>query len=263
MPAEHRKYYYYRRDGAGFELCTMQDAPAGVKRLTLQGKGPGATIIEGTPSAAQKAKLLVAGWSSERQAAFEALQQLEQQAGVHRVVPLQGISKVDATVGEAFTKAQQAQMMGIYERALKASKPQLADAEVTKLAKATVDKVMGKQVTLVQGTEQLRLFDYAGKAKQGGAVVTGELHHDIPLYLGGDHTALTDIGKITDANGKIVDLHDELHALINQAKFKDGMTLAPTDLAKKIPTSPGAAALKTDGSIGFYVFDGDKLVPVP
>jgi hypothetical protein len=265
IPAEHAQYYYYRRNGSGYELCTMQDAPAGVKRFTIQGEGASATLIEGTPSAAQKAKLLVDGWSAERQAAFATLSELEQQGGVYRVVPLQGVGKTPGKIGDAFTTGQRAQMIDLYKRAWKAKNPTLTDKAAADAAKATVDKLMGKDVTLVQGTEPLRLFDYAKKspAAKGIGEPIGELHHDIPLYLGGDHTLLTDIGKVKNAQGEVVDLHDELHALINQAKFKDGSTLAPTDLAKKIPTQPGAAVLKTDGTIEYYVFQGDQLVKVP
>jgi hypothetical protein len=125
-----------------------------------------------------------------------------------------------------------------------------------------VDKVMQHPVTLVQGTEQLRLFDYARNAKASGATPIGELHHDIPLYLGGDHQLLTDIGKVKRADGTLVDLHDELHALISNAEFPGGGTLAPGDLAKQIPTTPGAAVLGTEGQVTFYQFVGNQLVKV-
>ncbi len=260
VPAQDRQYYYYRRkEPNSFELCTMQDAPAGVKRLTLQGEGKSAQVVEGAQSAAQKGKLLVEGFDKNQKAAWDSLVKLEEEAGVHRVVPLKGIGKAEAKIGQAFSPTQQRQMVDLYKRAWKAKNPALTEAAANKLAESTVAKVMNKDVVLVQGTEQLRLFDYAAKAKKAGTPI-GEFHHDIPLYLGGDHTLLTDIGKVKNAKGELVDLHDELHALISQAEFKGGGTLAPTDLAKKIPTSPGAAVLKIDGSIDFYVFNGKDAV---
>jgi hypothetical protein len=261
---DNLKYYYYRRNGTGFEFCTMQDAPADVKRFTLNDK----TLVEGKPSAAQKAKQMVAGWPKEQQTAFEALQKLEEMDGVYRVVPLQGITKLDRTIGEAFTSAQKAQMIDIYKRAWLAKMPELGEAGALRKAKATVDTLMAHDVTLVQGTEQLRLFDYARNySKNGGGAPIGELHHDIPLYLGGDHQMLTDIGKVKNpVTGEVEDLHDLLHGVLDKAKFPDGTTLAPYDLAKKIPTEPGAAVLKTDGTIQFYRMSGSgddvKLVPI-
>jgi hypothetical protein len=243
VPPEHYQYYYYRRDGAGYELCTRQDAPAGVKRLAL---GPNKEIVEGAPGAVQKGKMLVASWNADQQAAFEALEQLGQKQGAYRVVPLQGIKKTGLKVGDAFSATQRAQMVDIYKKAWMAKG--LSEADAGKRAMQTVKKVMDHDITLIQGTEQLRLFDYA--KKYPGKPI-GELHHDIPLYLGGDHTILTDVGKL---NG--VDLHDELHKVIDGAKFKDGGTLAPHDLAAKIPTTPGAAVLGTGGEIEFYKMTG-------
>jgi hypothetical protein len=268
VPKEHMPYYYYRRDGAAYELCTMQDAPGEVKRLVLADQGGKKVILEGAPGTIQKGKMLVSGWSEDMQKAYAALEKAEEAAGAYRVVPLQGVAAVERKVGAAFTGAQKAELIDIYKRAWQAKVPGMSDAEALGKANATVNRLMEHDITLVQGTDQLRLFDYAREFKKGqtGEVI-GELHHDIPLYLGGDHQMLTDIGKVPGPNGQLFDLHDELHAVLDRARFQDGLSLAPSDLAKKIPTGPGAATIGGKGGVTFYVPQGTgadmKFVPIP
>lgn len=162
--------------------------------------------------------------------------------GSARVVPLQGIAATEHSLG------------GIIQRAGS------ADALIDLLARALVDDPRGARVAaehavadldahrvvVVQGTRQLRRFGYRiHYARNSGQRIEGDLHHLIPLYLGGNHG----VGNFLDLDPVI---HAELHRLIDGIATEElGTTLAPSAIqsCSELTFETGAAALYPDGRI--------------
>jgi hypothetical protein len=120
-------------------------------------------------------------------------------------------------------------------------------ADAAAAAKKAVDSLMSHEILVVKGTDQLRAYGYRPRyASATGKVVEDDLHHMIPLYLGGDHT----IGNLLDIDAK---LHDGVHELVESVRFSDGVSLAPSSVhnAKELTFSQGAAILHADGTITY------------
>ena len=120
-------------------------------------------------------------------------------------------------MGELMTEDVRESLRQIVRKALqRAGRPSTA-----KDIAAVLDPLFSHQIALVKGTDQLRAFGYRSLYQSAtGAAAEGDLHHLIPLYLGGDSKLknLLDLEK---------DLHDAMHDAIETIKFGADTTLAP------------------------------------
>src|SRR5262249_42208741 len=156
---------------------------------------------------------------------FTALKVAEEAKG-NRVVPIQGMAATDKTIG-TLTKSNpdfRRRLFQIVSEAL----ARKGEKNVAQVANEVVDALMNRPITVVQGTDQLRAFGYRGNFLSVTGKATGEvddLHHIIPLYLGGDHR----IKNLIDIQE---DLHRALHELIEGVKYSEGVTLAPGSIQR-------------------------------
>jgi hypothetical protein len=108
--------------------------------------------------------------------------------------------------------------------------------------------LLAKSITIIQGTDQLREFGYRAHFIKTVGTATGELedlHHMVPLYLGGDHT----IANLMNVQH---DVHTKLHTLIDKLKLGDTY-LTPANMQNlSVSFAQGAAVIdKTTGVIEF------------
>ena len=76
-----------------------------------------------------------------------------------------------------------------------------------------------------------------------GEIVEGDLHHWIPLYLGGDHR-LSNLFDLDPA------AHREIHELLEGIRFEDTVTLDPNSIGRlDVDFERGVGILMPDGSI--------------
>ncbi|NKY38185.1 WYL domain-containing protein [Cellulomonas septica] len=206
--------YYYRRNPAGdppFLLTRFADSsePA----LTLVREGSGWKIAAGALSRREEGAALVASWSDDLRRGFAALVGRFADA---TVVPLRGVATTRRRLQEVVTGAQQYELRQILAEALRSRPDPLVEAT------QSVDALLAHEIVVVRGTDQLRAYNYRlAFETAAGAPASGDLHHLIPLYLGGDHRRLVDIEPL---------LHDRLHTLIEGIPIGDGVTLAPSSI---------------------------------
>lgn len=244
--------YYYRFDEG-------KDVPTLAKKVNRSGPSVRAELKDGKPTGAflegeltrgEKAEALVHGMPKEKQDAFNALVERTKQADpVAKVVPIEKLAATKQTLLEVTQrfgdKAFKPKLTELLSRALE--KKGMKPAEALAAAKDAVEKLMNHEIMVVRGTDQLRAYSYRMRfIGATGAAVEDDLHHMVPLYLGGNHT----VGNLIDIDAK---LHDEVHALCESVKFSEEATLAPWSIqnAKNLTFSEGAAILHADGTVTF------------
>ncbi len=254
LVSDPAKYYYRANPGGQPPYILQRMANADVPALTLVQEGGGWKIATGALSRTEAAEAMVAGFSPKAQEAFEAVKSAYSGSGVFRVVPLQGVASTGRTFREILTQQQSEQMLNILTRAFTAAKQPEAEGK----AFAAMEALLEHEVTVVRGTDQLRAYNYRlAFEKAAGAEAEGDLHHLIPLYMGGGHDSLVDLP---------LELHNQLHDLIDTVRLEEGVTLAPSSIqrAATLNFSEGAAVLKTDRTVQLVRLNADgtfTLVP--
>jgi hypothetical protein len=185
----------------------------------------------------EEAAAIVTGWKKGFQDAFAAVKGGFTQ-GVFKVVPLKGVAATGKKIKDLMTVSQQQELYAILLKAF------AKDADPAARATTAMTRLIEHDITLVQGTNQLRAYSYRLSFAKGltqGAEIEGDLHHLIPLYLGGDHRILVDVGE---------ELHQSLHRLIDQIPISEGVTLAPGSVGRSgFAFQEGAAVLYSDGRV--------------
>jgi hypothetical protein len=176
---------------------------------------------------------LIRSWDPDTQADYaRAVDAAAERYGaeLYRVVPLHGIAPANTTVGALMDVAQRQEMVEILTRGLRPAHGE----DAARLAEEAVERLANHEITVVRGTDQLRAFGYRLNFEDvTGATVTGDLHHLIPLYLGGTHVP----GR-AGSLGNMLDLeqvaHDELHRLIERiyVNVDQGITLDPNQIGR-------------------------------
>jgi Domain of unknown function (DUF4157) len=244
--------YYYRVNPAGnppyiLTRFTESDAPA----LTLVPDGGGWRIAEGALSRSAEGVEIVAGWPLEIREGFAAVKLAFTGS---RVVPLKGVAPTGWKIGELMTATQKDGLTNILVDAFTATNDPNPLARATPLVKDLLEH----KITVVKGTDQLRAYNYRlDFEKATGAKASADLHHLIPLYLGGDHTRLVDMVR---------GLHDELHDLIDGVRLPEGVALAPGSIqnVKSLTFDKGAAVLYNNGRVQLVRLNPDgTFEPVP
>lgn len=161
------------------------------------------------------------------------------------MVPLEGMARTTETLGEVLERSGKWDaFVELLDRAARETgTPALADAALAELR--------SHQVVFVRGTDALRAFGYRRNwvtLANGGAALPAqvELHHLIPLYLGGGNSA-----RLLAALPS--HLHDKMHQLFDLLKLADEAVLAPQALgsALKADVRPAAGVILQDGSVAF------------
>jgi hypothetical protein len=232
--------YYYRANPHGeppfiITRIANSDAPS----RTLVREGASWKIAEGALSRAEEAAALVKSWPDPVRKAFQKLE-AELGTGAFRVVPLEAVASTRTRIGQIMTAERRADILDILTEAFKESKA----ADPAKSAAAALERLSAHEMTVVRGTDQLRAFGYRRMFLQGADAGEDEIHHLIPLYLGGDHKTMVKLNP---------DLHDRLHAAIDEIIFAPGTSLAPTSMqrAKGLSFSQGAAVIDPKGGVQF------------
>lgn len=246
--------YYYRKAGSEFEL---------VRKMETNGKGlkpaigaDGKQIFEnGLPkfipnddlTRAERAAELVATFPKDKQTAYEAYKVAQEALG-NKVVPVQGIFVTGKTFKQVAKGSQdfRTKLIGHMKDAFVASGK--GETEAAKLATEAADRFLAKEITVIQGTDQLRAFGYQAhyvKTTGTAAEELEELHHVAPLYLGGDHT----VANLLNVPGE---LHDKIHKLLSTLNLEQGLSIAPASMRNmNVAFSPGLAVIESTGVIEF------------
>jgi hypothetical protein len=243
--------YYYRLDNGKPTLVRKAGKPGKSLRPELGSDGkPTGKFLEGELSRAEKADAIVTSMPKAKQDAYHALVERIQKAEPSaKVVPIESMAATKKTIAQVTAefgdKAFKEKLTRLVIQALEKKGMPAADAVAA--AKKAVDSLMNHEILVVKGTDQLRAYGYRPRYQSAtGKVVEDDLHHMIPLYLGGDHT----IANLMDLDAK---LHDGVHELVDSVKFGDGVTLAPSSIqnAKELTFQQGAAILHADGTITY------------
>jgi hypothetical protein len=241
--------YYYKIDRGKPVLVKKAKSGKASLRAEIGADGkPTGKFLEGELTREEKGKAIVASMPKPKQSAFEALvEKVAKQEPGAKVVPIEGMAATKKTlrglIEEFGDKAFKAKLEKLLTQALEKKGVENA-AEVAKKAVATM---MDHEIFVIRGTEQLRAYGYRPRfISKTGQVVEDDLHHMIPLYLGGDHT----VANLIDIDPK---LHDAVHELCDSVKYGEGVTLAPSSIqnAKDLTFSQGAAILHGDGTITY------------
>jgi hypothetical protein len=247
------KYYYRVNPGGKPPYLLTRFANADVPALTLVQDGAGWRIAEGALSRTEEAAAMVAGFSGKGREAFEALRKAYVD-GVFRIVPLHGVASTGKTFRQILAPQESERLVDILTRTFAAAR----DPNPQARAVAAVEGLLEHEVTVVRGTDQLRAYNYRlAFEKATGAEAEGDLHHLVPLYMGGGHGALVDMPP---------GLHDELHELIDGIRLEEGVTLAPSSIqnASSLSFSEGAAVLYEDRHVQLVRLNPDgSFTPVP
>ncbi|MFW6187143.1 MAG: hypothetical protein ACOC84_03970 [Actinomycetota bacterium] len=237
-------YYYQVNPGGNPPYWIKRFANRSVTPLTIVSDGAGGwKIAAGELSRAEEALALVAGWGAPEKAAFDWLVEANRDIAF-RVVPLRGVAATGQRIGELMTNAQKVELHDILALAF------AKDPDPIGRATTVVQELMSHQITVVQGTDQLRAFGYRLAWETAHGPAQGELHHLIPLYLGGDHRKLVDV---------VPELHDRLHRVVDSIRIEEGLSLAPSSIqnAKKLNFGTGAGILYKDGRVQLVRIDAD------
>jgi hypothetical protein len=240
---EKSNYYYRAADKPG-EFTLVKKANRNVP--TLRGN-PDGTFTAGTPTRAERAAQLVAGWSKDARESFKALDEALQKVDA-RLVPVEGMAATGKTMREVIAAAGPANFeQAFLDILVEAQVKRGVAADAAKAAaQGSLQQLLDHPITVIQGTDQLRAFGYRSHyATISGAVLQpGEdLHHLVPLYLGGGH--LVDNFVRLDE-----ELHRRMHRLIDEIAFDEATTLAPQSIQKGALTfKSGAAILHPNGAV--------------
>jgi hypothetical protein len=247
-------YWYVRASGdpedGGFEyqIQRRHDAPEDTPVLRLARDGDRIVLVAGSPSREARAAALVGGWDPAVRSGFERLRDRFATGGA-RVVPLEGVAATRRTIG-SLRRTIAREIENIVFDALPTT---LSTTERRRQAREAGRRVAEHEITVVRGTDQLRAYDYRSMWEGEHGEADGDLHHLIPLYLGGDHTTLIDVHP---------DLHDQLHRLIDGIRMDEGR-LAPNSVREAdLNFSEGAAVLHEDGSVTLYRWTGGRMTAV-
>lgn len=238
-------YYYVQPDASDpkrFVLRRYVDAPEEAVPLRpeiVDGK-PTGKFVSGELTRAEEAEALVKSWPQGTQDAFHAAEAAAAKTfgdNFYKLVPIEGMSRTPTKLGTLFSQAQLAELRRILRETLERQGRPSGKAAVD----AVLAPVLSHDITVVRGTDQLRAFNYRAFFEKGGIAAEGDLHHLIPLYLGGDHRRLIDMEP---------DLHKALHELVDGVTFGPG-TLAPHSVVQAVRDTfePAMAALLKDGRI--------------
>jgi hypothetical protein len=244
-PKPKSKAYYYVRSGKGakneFYLRRVSVKDAEPLRAEVVNGVPTGRFVKGELSRGEKAEELIKSWAEPTQKAFDAAKAdaiTKYGKELYDVVPVKGIAETDIKVGELLDRAATVEIERAFRKSLLAKGVENASAK----ARAMVEELADHQIRVIKGTDQLRAFGYRA-AHLKGAEAVGDLHHWLPLYLGGDHRALVDM---------IADEHTALHRVMDSLEAA-GVTLAPGSIhsAPGLNFTEGAAILFTNGAIDF------------
>lgn len=173
-------------------------------------------------------------------------------------VALRAVAPTDLTLGSI--RGFVTRLQGFCEEALRRNHPDWSARQIRDEARRLAREVGDHQITVIRGTDEIRdAFDYRGEYGEA----SGDLHHLIPLYLGGDHTRLLDMHP---------DLHDELHTWIDGLRL-GGISMQPSRAHRSaaLEFAEGAAIVFDDGTLQLYRFDaasgtmvavGEERVPL-
>jgi hypothetical protein len=235
--ADASKYYYRTNPHPPppYTLTRMANANVDPRTLVPDGSG-GWQIAEGGLSRTEKAAAVVAAWPEEIRAAYD---QLQADFFGARIVPLEGVVATGQKIGDLDPT-----LAGKLHEIVFEAYSRIGDPDPFGKAVSAVAAVVNHDIVIVRGTEQLRAFNYRlAFESTAGEAASGDLHHLVPLYLGGDHTRLIDVQT---------DLHDRLHAIIDKVEFGDG-TLAPHSVrSSELNFDAGAAILNPDGTVQIF-----------
>jgi hypothetical protein len=242
-PPSKKYYYVHAPDKAKvpFYLRRVAVEAAPPLRAEIVNGVPTGKFIEGELSRAEKAEELIKSWSKKTQGAFEnakAEAKLKYGKELYDVVPVKGIAATETKIGDLLDRAATVEIERAFRKSLIAKGVENASAK----ARAMVEQLAEHQITVIKGTDQLRAFGYRA-AHLKGAEAIGDLHHWLPLYLGGDHRAIIDM---------VIEEHGALHRVMDGLEAA-GFTLAPSSIqaAHGLNFTEGAAILFTNGAIDF------------
>ncbi|MCC6999837.1 MAG: DUF4157 domain-containing protein [Deltaproteobacteria bacterium] len=258
-----KSQYFYKTSASGDGTFTLsRKVQSDVKPLRPElgpdGK-PTGKFLPGDMTRSEEAAALVASMSDAKQKAYAALKAAEEAKG-NKVVPIKKMATTDQSIAMLTQKFGPADfeekvyelVFTSLERKIKA-KNLAAAAEATEIAEAigearkAAKDLMKHPITVIEGTDQLRAFGYRAKYLSDTGKATDQiddLHHMIPLYLGGDHMHLVDLYE---------DLHKQMHQLVDSIKWDAaGTTLAPASIQKAaLNFENGAAIITKDGAITY------------
>jgi hypothetical protein len=241
--------YFYRASDNGKEFTLVKKPTRDVPSLTASRKGEVTEFKEGNLTRHEAAQELIDSLPADKKAAFLKLRDAEAAKG-NTVVPIQGMASAGGSIRKlagaagADIGALRTELFDIVIEALarKGADPK----EAMLIARKKVDDLLDHELVVVRGTEQLRAFGYRANymAKTGKATdQVDDLHHWIPLYLGGSHR----LDNLIDMS---TDLHKQLHDLIDRIRLGPGVSLAPTSIGKAdLKFERGAAILYPDGGV--------------
>ncbi|MBV8762519.1 MAG: hypothetical protein JO257_34865, partial [Deltaproteobacteria bacterium] len=247
------KGYYYRVSPKGdgtYELVRRVESNAPPLRVEFDSAGkPVKLVAGGDLTRAEAAKAIVNKFPKPKQEAFEELVKAQEKLG-NKVVPIEGMATTDQTIAKLTAKFGPKDFEQRLTQILEEAFTRKGIPDAAKKAASAAKQLMEHPVVVIKGTDQLRAFGYRAayirdlKAAGIAADEIDDLHHMIPLYLGGDHTMLIDVAE---------DLHRDLHELIEGIKWdKAGTSLAPSSIQRaKLNFSEGAAILYPDGTVSY------------
>jgi hypothetical protein len=200
----------------------------------------------GEMSRAEAAAAIVKRFPDAKQKVFETLQKAQEALG-NKVVPIEGIATTDKTIAKLTGEFGPGDFRDRLIDILTEAYQRKGDVDAAKQAVAGADALMNHPIVVIRGTDQLRAFGYRAAYLRGAGVAAEELddlHHLIPLYLGGDHVRLIDVAE---------DLHAALQNLIDAVQWdKSGISLAPSSIRRApLNFTEGAAILYPDGTISY------------
>ena len=236
--------YYYRAGNKPGEFTLVKKANRNVP--TMVGL-PDGTFSAGTPTRAERAQQIVAGWSKDAQESFKTLDEALQAVDA-RLVPVEGMAATGKTMREVLTALGPANFeQAILDILVEAQLEGHVAADAAKAAaQASLKQLLDHPITVIRGTDQLRAFGYRSHfvTVSGAVLRPGEdLHHLIPLYLGGGHL----VDNFVPLGGEF---HRRMHRLIDEIAFDEATTLAPQSIQKGAFTfASGAAILHPNGAV--------------
>jgi hypothetical protein len=178
---------------------------------------------------------------AQRETLERAAAEAEKGQNVHAAVPVRLLTRTNMTIGELVTVAQRTEFRNIVRQGLEESNRTATVAAVSTI----VNRVLNARITAISGTRKLRTLygrlytDAFGDAK-------GEIHHLIPLYLGGSH----ETKNLLDLGDK---LHDRVHAIFRKIGESTGFSLSPGTLLAQYGVSGrwAIAIIYSDGRIRY------------
>lgn len=250
MITDPAKYYYRKAadPNANPPYVLVRVSAADAPPRSVVSKGDKWVIAEGGMTRTERAEALLKSWDESVSEGFETLKRDFPDA--YKVVPLQGVAATDIRLVDLLDSAVEDEILAILTRAAKNA----GEADPTAAAKMQRAALLQHNVTVVKGTDQLRAYNY--RANFGGAIPEKDLHHVIPLYLGGEHKLLANVNEVD---------HRRLHEIFEQeVKLPDGSTLAPHHMrdASRYTFDKGAAVLHGDGSITLVKLTGNDSYEV-